>query len=101
MTGGGGGAAERAGRRRPCPLDQLLGGVDRVGGLALAVLDHQFDLLAQDAACGVLLFDGQLGPVDVRLAVVGDRARQGWITPILILSCAAAPKHIGISAPRR
>ncbi|MGY4411150.1 hypothetical protein ACVWW4_002886 [Bradyrhizobium sp. LB7.1] len=54
-------------------LGQFLGRVDGVGRLALAVLNHEFDLLAEYAALGVDFAERELDTVNVGRAVVSDR----------------------------
>jgi hypothetical protein len=70
--------------------DQLLGDRGRFGRVALVVLDHQLDLLAEHAALGVDLVGGDLGAVGDIVSRRRERAGQRLMTPTLMRPCAAA-----------
>jgi hypothetical protein len=62
-------------------------------GIADIVFDHQFDLLAQQAAVGIPFLDHQLGGPDARDSVRGQVTGMGPATPILIVSGSPAPQE--------
>ena len=74
QRGIGGAGADGAHDRGHAVGDQLGGGVGRQFGLALVILGHEFDLLAQDAALGVGFLNDELGGIEAGHAVGGKVA---------------------------
>ena len=80
--------------------DQLLGDRGGFGRVALVVLDHELDLLAEHAALGVDLVGGDLGAVDDVGARRGEGAGQRLVDADLdVLRLRGASDQKSVAAP--